>query len=67
MVERYGADSLRLYELFIAPFEQAVAWNDRGVQGCLRFLTRFWGFALGVVGLDPEAGAGRRGASRLER
>jgi len=35
-VERYGADALRLYELFIAPFEQAVAWNDRGVQGCLR-------------------------------
>ncbi len=62
VVERYGADSLRLYELFIAPFEQAVAWNDRGVQGCLRFLTRFWGFALGVAGLDPEAGAGRREA-----
>ncbi len=51
VVERYGADSLRLYELFIAPFEQSVAWNDRGVQGCLRFLTRFWGFALGVAGL----------------
>ena len=42
VVERYGADSLRLYELFIAPFEQAVAWSDRGVQGCYRFLSRFW-------------------------
>jgi leucyl-tRNA synthetase len=57
VVERYGADSLRLYELFIAPFEQDVAWNDRGVQGCLRFLTRFWGFALGVAGLDSGSGA----------
>jgi leucyl-tRNA synthetase len=57
VVERYGADSLRLYELFIAPFEQAVAWNDRGVQGCLRFLTRFWGFAFGVAGLDGEVAA----------
>jgi leucyl-tRNA synthetase len=68
VVERYGADSLRLYELFIAPFEQSVAWNDRGVQGCLRFLTRFWGFALGVVGLDdgpaPGAGAADDGARR---
>jgi leucyl-tRNA synthetase len=56
VVERYGADALRLYELFIAPFEQSVAWNDRGVQGCLRFLTRFWGFALGVAELE-RAGA----------
>ncbi len=55
VVERYGADSLRLYELFIAPFEQAVAWNDRGVQGCLRFLSRFWSFALGVAELDADA------------
>jgi leucyl-tRNA synthetase len=55
VVERYGADSLRLYELFIAPFEQSVAWNDRGVQGCLRFLTRFWGFALGVAELGRAA------------
>jgi len=43
VVERYGADSLRLYELFIAPFEQSVAWSDRGVQGCYRFLGRYWG------------------------
>jgi leucyl-tRNA synthetase len=65
VVERYGADSLRLYELFIAPFEQSVAWNDRGVQGCLRFLTRFWGFALGVAGLDSEAaGGGEPGPDR---
>ena len=58
VVERYGADSLRLYELFIAPFEQAVAWNDRGVQGCLRFLTRLWGFALGVAELERGGAPG---------
>ncbi|HMK92059.1 MAG TPA: class I tRNA ligase family protein, partial [Thermoleophilia bacterium] len=66
VVERYGADSLRLYELFIAPFEQAVAWNDRGVQGCSRFLTRFWSFALAVAELPvaaADAGAGDGGAS----
>ena len=49
VVERYGADSLRLYELFIAPFEQSVAWNDRGVQGCARFLARYWTLALEVA------------------
>jgi leucyl-tRNA synthetase len=62
VIERYGADALRLYELFIAPFEQAVAWNDHGVQGCLRFLTRFWTFSLGVAGFDagasPASGSG---------
>ena len=39
VVERHGADALRVYELFIAPFEQSVAWSDRGVQGCSRFLS----------------------------
>ena len=54
VVERHGADSLRLYELFIAPFEQSVAWNDRGVQGCSRFLSRFWSFALEVAALETR-------------
>lgn len=49
VVERYGADSLRVYELFIAPFEQSVAWNDRGVQGCYRFLGRFWSLVVEVT------------------
>ena len=67
VVERYGADSLRLYELFIAPFEQSVAWNDRGVQGCLRFLTRFWGFALGVPELERAGTPGAGGAGPVSR
>jgi leucyl-tRNA synthetase len=58
VVERYGADSLRVYELFIAPFEQAVAWNDRGVQGCLRFLGRYWNLAVEVTEAGAEAGGG---------
>jgi leucyl-tRNA synthetase len=51
VAEHYGADSLRLYELFIAPFEQAVAWSDRGVQGCYRFLNRFYTLAYEVAAL----------------
>jgi leucyl-tRNA synthetase len=58
VVERYGADSLRLYELFIAPFEQAVAWSDRGVQGCHRFLSRYWTLALAMAELGGEGAGG---------
>jgi leucyl-tRNA synthetase len=49
VVERHGADSLRVYELFIAPFEQSVAWSDSGVQGCYRFLNRYWNLVAEVL------------------
>jgi leucyl-tRNA synthetase len=42
MVEVYGADALRVYELFIAPFDQDVAWNTDGITGADRFLKRVW-------------------------
>lgn len=38
----YGADSLRLFEMFIAPYDQATNWNTNGVPGTFRFLQRFW-------------------------
>ncbi len=38
----YGADSLRVYEMFIAPYEQGTSWNTSGVPGCYRFLQRLW-------------------------
>lgn len=39
-VEQFGADALRVYELFVAPFEQAVQWSNDGMQGAVRFLSR---------------------------
>lgn len=42
MVERFGADAFRLYEMFMGPFEQAVAWNTDGLVGTKRFLERVW-------------------------
>jgi leucyl-tRNA synthetase len=63
VVERYGADSLRLYELFIAPFEQSVAWSDRGVQGCHRFLSRYWGLVHDLLAAEADAAAGGGGAA----
>jgi leucyl-tRNA synthetase len=44
IVKEYGADALRMYEMFIAPFDQAVAWNTQGVVGVRRFLDRVWKF-----------------------
>jgi leucyl-tRNA synthetase len=40
VVEKYGADTLRLYEAFMAPFDQSVRWSEEGIIGCRRFLNR---------------------------
>ena len=42
VIEEYGADSLRLYEMFMGPLEQAKPWDQRSVNGVYRFLTRIW-------------------------
>ena len=40
--QKFGADTMRLYELFMGPAEQATEWSDKGVVGCFRFLNRVW-------------------------
>jgi leucyl-tRNA synthetase len=42
IVERYGADTLRLYEMFLGPINQSKPWDSNGIDGCFRFLRRFW-------------------------
>jgi leucyl-tRNA synthetase len=42
IVERYGADTLRLYEMFLGPLEQAKPWNTNGIDGTYRFIRKFW-------------------------
>ena len=42
MVEAYGADALRIYEMFMAPFEQDIAWSVEGINGARRFVNRIW-------------------------
>ncbi|MBN2551004.1 MAG: leucine--tRNA ligase [Anaerolineales bacterium] len=42
MVESYGADALRVYEMFMAPFDQDIAWSAEGMNGARRFLNRLW-------------------------
>ena len=41
-ITEYGADSLRIYEMFMGPFDQTISWSIKGVQGCFRFLNKVW-------------------------
>jgi leucyl-tRNA synthetase len=42
LIERYGADTLRLYEMFLGPLEQAKPWDTSGIEGVFRFIRKFW-------------------------
>ena len=42
IVERYGADTLRLYEMFLGPINQSKPWDSNGIDGCSRFLRKLW-------------------------
>ncbi|MCI9117540.1 MAG: leucine--tRNA ligase [Muribaculaceae bacterium] len=60
IVERYGADTLRLYEMFLGPLEQSKPWDTNGIDGVNRFLKKFWGMyfkgdTLLVDGSEPTA------------
>ena len=52
VIAEYGADSLRLYEMFMGPLEQTKPWNSRGVSGVHRFLSRIWRLVAGDEGLS---------------
>ena len=63
IVEKYGADTLRLYEMFLGPVEQSKPWDTNGIDGCHRFLRKFWALYYGtakdnsatLTALDGEA------------
>ena len=44
IVNEYGADTIRLYEMFIGDYEKAAPWNTNGIKGCRRFIERYWNF-----------------------
>ncbi len=53
--EQYGADALRVYEMFVVPFEDTVQWSDEGIRGCVRFLGRVWRLvARHAEGFSPQ-------------
>ncbi|HOD15571.1 MAG TPA: leucine--tRNA ligase [Spirochaetota bacterium] len=59
IIERYGADTVRLFMLFTAPPHKQLEWSDKGVEGCFRFIGRIWRFvnkfgALYTADILPE-------------
>ncbi|MDD6783738.1 MAG: leucine--tRNA ligase [Prevotellaceae bacterium] len=50
IVENYGADTLRLYEMFLGPINQSKPWDSNGIDGCSRFLRKVWGLFYGRDG-----------------
>ncbi|MCF8285062.1 MAG: leucine--tRNA ligase [Sphingobacteriales bacterium] len=42
IIERYGADTLRMYEMFLGPLEQSKPWNTNGIEGVFKFLRKYW-------------------------
>ena len=51
IVERYGADTLRMYEMFLGPLEQSKPWDTKGIDGVHRFLRKYWRLFFGSEGV----------------
>jgi leucyl-tRNA synthetase len=50
VIEKYGADAFRMYEMFLGPIEQDKPWNTKGIDGVSRFLKRFWAWCVAEDG-----------------
>ncbi|MCI9037649.1 MAG: leucine--tRNA ligase [Oscillospiraceae bacterium] len=61
IVKAYGADTLRMYIMFIGDFEKAAAWSDNAVKGCKRFLDRVWNLAENLTDSDGYTPANEPG------
>ena len=55
LIEKYGADTARLYTMFTAPPEATLEWNDAAVEGSYRFLRRVWNFGVKLSAMNIEA------------
>ena len=64
IVEEYGADTLRLYEMFMGPIEVSKPWNSDAVQGAFRFIKRVWTFFTDAEKITPPEEKKRRTADK---
>jgi leucyl-tRNA synthetase len=70
LIDRYGADTARLFVMFASPPEQTLEWNDAGVEGVHRFLRRVWSFAAkneALLKTTNDVGAGLSGDAKALR
>jgi leucyl-tRNA synthetase len=67
LIERYGADTVRLFTMFAAPPDQSLEWSDSGVEGASRFLKRLWDLAYKrKASFNPDSRPGMAGAGSGE-
>ena len=59
LIEKYGADTARLYTMFTAPPEATLEWNDAAVEGSYRFLRRVWNFGVAQADVAPAKAGGQ--------
>jgi leucyl-tRNA synthetase len=64
LIEKYGADTARLYTMFTAPPEATLEWNDAAVEGSYRFLRRVWAFGAKLSAMDMEAASAIAASAR---
>jgi len=67
LIERYGADTVRLFIMFASPPEQSLEWSDEGVQGASRFLRRLWRNVRNHVSGEPPAALDPDGLDGAQR
>jgi len=65
VIAEFGADSLRLYEMFMGPFTQTIAWNTEGVSGVRRFLDKVWRLRSQIVPARQQGG--KHGSQNTEQ
>jgi leucyl-tRNA synthetase len=63
LINRYGADTMRLFSLFAAPPERDLEWSDKGVEGAYRFLNKIWGIVY-KHGANAEVAASSTGSTK---
>jgi leucyl-tRNA synthetase len=63
LVSRYGADTVRLFLMFMGPWDQGGPWSPTGIEGVNRFLRRLWTVVLDPTGREPGAGGTAKGAT----
>ena len=67
MIQKFGADALRLYVMFVAPPEKEIEWTDAGLEGSFRFLARVWRLVDQIWRDDRRRRHSRPGGARVER
>jgi leucyl-tRNA synthetase len=66
IVEKFGADTLRLYEMFLGPLEQSKPWDTNGIDGVHRFLKKLWALFYGHAGDALQLSGGEPSAAELK-